>query len=256
VEEIENSSVFNWIANGRQARSTFDPSKGVPLSCVVPTVFPKYLKILHRLHGRRDSIDRPLSAEELGILKIPDCVAVRNLVEHHSRSSSRIYWRDAARVLGIPYAAELTHSWFSTSLRPNPDCWPRFIYGPADGSLDVEECRELVSLLAALTNAQECYFRLPEIPFIATKQNLLFRGPIDEVEPFFARGRFQFTPEYWWPPDHQWCVCSDYDLTFTIVAGPAALVDALLHSRVLECIEVDADIRVDDMAPIPVVASP
>jgi hypothetical protein len=233
----------------------FDPNEGVPLSCVLPTVFPKYVKILHRLDVRYDHIDRPLSAEESEILKIPDCLVVRNLVERHSRSSSRIYWRDAAKALSIPYAPELTHSWFSTTLRPNPDCWPRFIYGPADGCLDIRECCELVSLLAAVANTQECYFRLPEIPFVGTDQNLLFRGPLNEVEPFFASGRFQFTPEYWWPPDHQWCVCSEYDLTFTVVAGPASLIDALLNSQVLECIEASANIRVDDMAPIPA-ASP
>jgi hypothetical protein len=44
-------------------------------------------------------------------------------------------------------------------------------------------------------------FRLAEIPYIATEQNLLFTGQLDEVEKFFVQGPLQFTPEYWWPRD-------------------------------------------------------
>lgn len=46
--------------------------------------------------------------------------------------------------------------------------------------LAVDECHELVSLLTAETGEKGCYFRLAATRFIATEQNLLFRGMLDE----------------------------------------------------------------------------
>ncbi len=226
---------------------------GVELSSIIPLQFERFAKILHRLDGHYENIDRPLSRDEMAILNQPGCEVVRELVVHERRSSptSRIFWKDAALALGLPYAPEITHIWFSNRLKPYPDCWPRFIYGPADGTLEVRECNELDSALMAVTEEQKCYFRLAEIPYIATEQNLLFTGQLDEVEKFFVKGPLQFTPEYWWPRDRSWCVCSDYDLEFTIDGDCSSLIDSLLRSQVLEYIEVSSGIRVDSLVPIP-----
>jgi hypothetical protein len=118
-----------------------------------------------------------------------------------------------------------------------------------DGALDTRESSELASILGRITAQQVNYFRLPEFPFIGTDQPLLFQGSLEEAPGYFAN--FQFGPEFWWPADHEWCVCSDYDLTFTIVSGSSQLITALLESEALECIEVSATIRVDDSAPMP-----
>jgi hypothetical protein len=171
--------------------------------------------------------------------------------KRRSSPTSRIFWKDAAYALGVPYAQEINHMWFSKRLRPYPDCWPRFIYGPAEGTLASDECHELVSAVTAVNRKQECFFRLAEIPYIGTEQTLLFAGTLDEMEQFFVAGSFQFPPEYWWPRDHSWCVCTNYDLDFTIVGGRPILIDRLLTSEILERIEVSPRIRVDSLVPVP-----
>jgi hypothetical protein len=256
VKPVNDSAAFGWIIEGRSPTphsGEVNAGNGVKLACVMPLKFERYAKILHRLEGHYENIDRPLSTNEIAILGLPDCAVVRDLVieKRNSLSSSRIFWKDAADALGVPYVPEIKHSWFSARLEPYSDCWPRFIYGPGEGALEAVECRELVRLLTAVTGNQECYFRLAEMPFIATEQNLLFSGTLDNVESFFVDGTFQFTPEYWWPADRSWCVCSDYDLEFTIVGGPTTLIDSLLHSEVLECIQIAPETRVDYLTPIP-----
>jgi hypothetical protein len=233
---------------GRQALPPAYSPNGVPLACVIPLVFERYAKVLHRFNVSEDSVDSSLTKEELLILQIPDCKSIKQLVASRPKGT-RIFWKEAAQTLGVPYAEEITHGWFSRSLAPDPQCWPRFIDGPADGALGVGECGELASILAKNTLEDVCNFRLPEIPFVGTDQPLLFEGILEEAPRFFAN--YQFGPEYWWPRDHQWCVCSDYDLTFTIVGGSSQLITALLGSAVLECIEVSPTIRVDDSAPLP-----
>jgi hypothetical protein len=218
------------------------------MACVIPLAFERYAKVLHRFNVSEDSVDSSLTKEELAILQIPDCLSIKHLTASRPKGS-RIFWKEAAQALDVPYSQEITHGWFSRSLAPAPQCWPRFIDGPADGALDVEECSELASILAKNSSEDACSFRLPGIPFIGTDQSLLFEGMLEEVPAFFAD--YQFGPEYWWPRDHQWCVCSDYDLTFTVVGGSSQLITALQRSAVLECIEISPTIRVDDSAPLP-----
>jgi hypothetical protein len=254
VKPIYDPSAFDWVIESRSPfPAEINTVTGVELSRVIPLKFERYAKILHWLDGHYENIDRPLCADGIAVLNLPDCAVVRNLVieKRRSSSTSRILWRDAANALGLPFAPGLNHSWFSTRLKPHPECWPRFIYGPGEGALEGAECNELASLLTVVTGKQECWFRLAEMPFIATEQNLLFTGTLDEVESFFVNGTFQFTPEYWWPSDRTWCVCSDYDLPFTIVGGQSVLIDSLLRSEVLECIEIATDTRVDYLTPIP-----
>jgi hypothetical protein len=132
----------------------------------------------------------------------------------------------------VPFKLEINHEWFVGRLKPNPQCWPRFIYGPSDGTLDAIDRQELTSVLVRFTPGTECFFRFAEIPFLATEAPLLFEGLLARLEPFLSRNeRYQFGPEYWWPADRSWCVCSDYDLTFTIVGGCSRLYRGLATKR-------------------------
>lgn len=83
------------------------------------------------------------------------------------------------------------------------------------------------------------------------KKPLLFHGGLDELEDVMKSGPYQFSPEYWWPPNHSWCVCSDYDLMFTVIGGSKELISNLLDNDALECIAVGADTRIDYFAPMP-----
>jgi len=149
----------------------------------------------------------------------------------------------------VPFKPELIHAWFWSKLKPDEICWSRFILGPSDGCLENEEMEQLVQVLAPFTVGKECFFRLPEIPFLARdeKPTLLFQGRLEEVS---QESQFHFTPEYWWPSDQTWCVCSDYDLYFTIVGGSDEAITALLENPVLESIEVTQKTRIDSLIPI------
>jgi hypothetical protein len=262
VRPLHNSDAFDWIEHGRTPfPSQVNENDGVEVTRLMPASFERYAKILHRLDVRYDDIHSCLTPEELVILQIPTCTSVRDFVlrKRAGPEDSRIRWKEAAEALGVPYAPGLTHAWFSRRLKPDPQCWPRFIFGPSDGTLDSEECRALASVLSESTPQHDCYFRLAEVPFLGTDQELMFSGRLGEVEDYFANGSgvsvyghpFQFTPEYWWPVDRSWCVCSDYDLTFTVVGGSSVVIERLLHHPVLECLEVTPGTRVDDLTPIP-----
>jgi hypothetical protein len=219
----------------------------------MPPSFERYAKLLHRLDAHYEDIDHPLTEREQVILSIPRCTVIREFVETKRTTSSgtRLRWRELSELLNVPFEPEINHNWFAERLQPSPQCWPRFIYGPSEGTLDMAGCAEVANILTPFAPSQECFFRFAEMPFIATDAPLLFQGRLDEVQQFLTNGRYQFTPEYWWPTDQSWCLCSEYDLAFTVVAGPSQLIDALLRNDVLEVLEVTHGTRLDSLVPTP-----
>ena len=244
---------FEWIKRGRE--NVVSPADRNQWQCrvrnIVPPIFQRYAKILHCLEAHYEHIDRPLSDREAEIVGLPDCGSVKTFVEVKRSKGPRFRWKEIADVLEVPFAAEITHGWFAKRLEPNPQCWPRFIWGPAEGNLDVEERDELLAVLKPFSGSQQCYFRFAEMPFAGTEAPILFAGSLEDLQPFLLEGKYQFSPEYWWPEDHSWCVCSDYDLTFTIVGGSASLIDRVLRIEGLETTEANTDTRVDSLVPMP-----
>jgi hypothetical protein len=250
----EDKSAFEWIENGRlpmvPSNSNDFEWKGNIVQNCLPDQFEAYAKILHRIEANYRHIDNPLSPEEIAILQITACTLLRSFVElsRTPDTTVRLRWKNVAKFLNVPYSPEINDEWFRKRLEPG--CWPRFIKGPDDGFIGDSEYMELVSLLSDGGNSNRCYFRLPEIAFIATDHPLLYEGPIEEItnvpgEPTWS------TPEYCWPSSYEWCVCSDWDLTFTLVGGARKTIDRILQSSILEAIEVRPEHRVDIFAPMP-----
>lgn len=242
---------FDWIPSGRERfppRTELD-WKGVPVSGLIPAQFESYAKILHSIETTYKNIDSPLAGRESEILKIPKCEELRFFVEslRAERLGPRIRWETLAHLLRVPFQAEICQEWFRTTMK-EPGCWTRLLAGPGVGLLNGEELIEVVSVLAPFTGNQDCFFRFSEM---ATNKPFLYHCVLDELRGFLADEKYQVTPEYWWPADRSWCLCSDYDLAFTFVGGSKELISSLRASSVLETLEVTPQTRVDFLAPIP-----
>jgi hypothetical protein len=245
---------FEWIQSGvAKLLSSKDPQwKGNFVSHLVPPKFEAYAKILHRITANYENIDKPLSNREIAILRTPPCTELRSFVDalRSKGEGLRIRWQKIAELLRMPFSSEICHDWFRKRLG-DPACWPRFLYGPLEGSMDSEELSEVVSLLRRFTGEQECFLRFAPIPLAYNDGPLLFAGALDEVAGFLKENEYRFSPEYLWPSDRTWCVCTDYDLTFTIVAGRRNLISAVVSSSALEALEVNQQTRIDSLVPIP-----
>lgn len=252
---IEDQTEFDWIARGRMQTTPRENNpdwSGNTVRHLMPPTFEAYAKIFHRLEAHYENIDNPLSDEEIAVLQVPGCTPIRALVERvrERNEGTRVRWREAAESLGFPYVPGLSDDWFRTRLEPG--CWPRFIYGPGEGYLEEDAYMEIASLLSEADDSKYCFYRLPEIPFVATDQPLLFQGTLIEVNSIPTIGTWK-APEYWWPSNHEWCICSDYDLSFTFIGGPRELISRILKSKEIEAIEVQPDLKVDYFAPMPAV---
>jgi hypothetical protein len=246
-------SAFDWIRNGRHEtvpHSIGSDWPGVPVVALIPAIFEAYAKIFHPIEAHYENIDHPLDLEERKILGLPECDVLRDFVRRmrSTAEAPALCWKRMAEALGVPFQRHLSDEWFRSVLEPG--CWPRYVYGPAEGILKEREAASLIAILSAFSSSSNCYFRFAEMPYIGTDKPLLYSGQLEQLQQFLKETDRQFTPEYWWPGDRSWCVCSDYDLCFTIVGGSKQLVDCILTNADLESIQVTPDTRVDYRAPI------
>ncbi len=245
---------FDWIRSGRNelAKSRTPEWAGNFVSHLMPPVFEAYAKALHRIDAQYSFLDNPLTAPEKAILGIPSCEPLKSFVERRRSESrgDRVRWKELAELLNVPFTPAINHEWYRKKLH-DPWCWPRLLKGPDDGWLSQEECQTLISMLKS-AGSEDCFFRFSDIPFYApinSGKPQLFRGTLDAVCGFQKERGNCF--EYLWPSDRSWCVCSDHDMTFTVIGGCRNLVSAFLSDGVLECIEVTPQTRIDIFAPMP-----
>jgi hypothetical protein len=247
-----DETVFDWIRHRRaEIKTRHHENTAIFVSNLVPPIFETYVRILHRIDASYDDIDSPLSPAENAVLNISSCEPLRSFVQHRRAKSlgNRIRWKELAEVMDVPFSPEICGEWFRQKLA-DPWCWSRFLRASVDGRK--EECVALILSLMRVTDDSECFFRFSDIPFYAkARENepRLFRGRLNEVCSFLENRNLDF--EYWWPPDHRWCICSDCDLSVTIVAGNEQLTSHLLASDVLECIQATAQTRVDPFTLMP-----
>jgi hypothetical protein len=127
------------------------------------------------------------------------------------------------------------------SLVPHLKSWPRYLVPPAEGSLEQKQLERLTTALAPVTGDQDCLFYWTTI----FREEPLWRGKLAGLPESPRRQAEGRSPNYVWPSSRDWCICTDYDLCFTLIGGSRSLIDTLLSDSVLECLEVDLSTRID-----------
>jgi hypothetical protein len=256
MQPHHDDASFAWI---RHAKIPFKSKKDIDwrgdfVSNVLPQSFETYVKILHRIDAHYENVDNPLAPSEIAILKIPPCEKLRSFVVSLRDQSlgTRVRWRILAEKLSVPFAPEINAGWYRTKLEVS--CWPRFLSGPSDACLRQECLNELVSVLKGFTGDGGCFFQFSRWQFPREENPRLFGGTLEELEGFLQGGRYRVGPEYWWPGERTWCICSNYDFQFTLVGCSKQLGAVLMANPVLECIEVRPQTRIDYSAPIPTIS--
>ncbi|MEV7595902.1 hypothetical protein AB0O91_00760 [Kitasatospora sp. NPDC089797] len=164
--------------------------------------------------------------------------------EHPGHGWRRLRWAQLARRTGDPVVPE--------GLLPSRRCfpsarkdgsWPLHLAPPTEGSLDRETWNRLVRILTAYSPAgpdTRCFaYDNPLMRGYADFDELHVRtGLLRDAEAIYDRADPDFSPSNLWPEDRSWVLCTDYDLWGTKVAGPPALVEALLTDPELEALRL------------------
>lgn len=252
---LASLSECRWIDEGVTPTTPDTPDT---VAHCIPPIFPSYTKLFHPIYEdlsvqdeeqtwQDDARARPAAPQTQAEQSIQDALSGSTLVYGGIEPGSRpvrIRWAELARRLGMPFVPTLS-SW-SFTRRFQGGSWPRRLIGPEEGTLASTERDALTSILRRNTNAARCFFHFWFLATSEWKEDLLFEGDLDDASRFPDEvPSVRCTPTHWFPEDRSWLVCTDYDLTFTLVGGPESLICELLDHHVLECASIQPGTRVD-----------
>jgi hypothetical protein len=242
-----------WIANSLTPMPT-EPYNPVRVSNCLPSGFPTYCKLFHPIYVDPTVSDLSVSwhkAEGPGhpSVGVQSGGTLVRESSHGREKGDRVRWQQLALRYGLTFYPEINDSSFK---RAFPDkSWPRHLLGPDEGTLDRETCGALISALDQLTGEQPCFFYYSGMSVLCGPDHYsprLYRGSLTDVQAFFEMDEVNASPEYWWPEDREWCICTDWDLSFTLIAGSEAVLDAIANHPLLETLLVTSMSRVDYQA--------
>ena len=249
MQQVQIEPESQWIYPYALSTSTgaWKDTVGTQVRACIPSTFAAYGKLFHPIYidsTVRDtgpwskSADRPRT--------------IGHLVSVNSGAypiGQRLTWKEICKQLGIVFHPELTTRAIVQRL---PDrSWPRNLLGPAEGTLDAPTSVHLASVLAEHTLHEDCYFYYDPCKFMwKPGSTMLLRGKLREVTKCFELdiNILGMSPCFWWTPSREWCVATDYDLTYTLIGGSEALIKALVADDVLEVLPITLDARLDNAA--------
>ncbi|WP_432664487.1 hypothetical protein R9X47_28665 [Wukongibacter baidiensis] len=233
-----NIKEYEWIKNGIKPLLRVDDTrwKGNTVGNLLPNVFEKYIKILHPMYKDKFFTDKSILWSET--------------VDDEVVCGDRILWKELAREYDVQYKPEINiHAFFKAKNRG----WPRYLISADEGTLDKDHVSEIVDILKQINCGRYFYY----YDFLKTSDWLagdkLYEGDLEgifeltkleDIRDYFE-GDWKFSPSYWWLENREVCICTDYDLHFTIVGCNKEIMNSFMERSLLECIEVFYDTRID-----------
>ncbi|GHF46068.1 hypothetical protein GCM10010218_29130 [Streptomyces mashuensis] len=168
--------------------------------------------------------------------------------EHPGGGYRRLRWAELARRTGDPVVAP----GYLPSYRSAPDGrlpdggWPAGLETPTEGALDRPTWDRLIEVLIAHSPegaGTRCLAFYN--PLLTEEQDFddhrVLAGRLGDAFALYDHPGHRSSPSNLWPEDRSWVTYTDWDLWGTKVAGPAALIGALLGDHFIEAVRLPWD---------------
>jgi len=257
LEPVEDLSTTNWIRENVDPLENSESREGNYVSHCIPKLFESYCKVFHNIYVDKSVDDLAITWNELSKQEstnlddpVEKLVHESTMVyggEFDSENLVRIRWATLAERFELSFHSEFNVDSFSRNFPTRS--WPRYLIGPDEGMWDDSTLRELVRSIAIATSdyslSQQCFYLYDLIATVDYESDRLYKGHLKDIFDTLALDDVSGTPTYWWPAAQNWLVCSDWDLTFTLVAGSEAFISSIMSNPELECLRVQPSNRID-----------
>jgi hypothetical protein len=229
MKKLLTLSPAKWLREETN-KIDFDNWTGCQVSNIVPKRYNHYCKIIHPIHRNKTVLDETLLYGDLNPLeRIP------------IELGERIRLKDLAKKYNLHYIKEISSQSIIRLFGSNP----RYLIGGAEGEIDDETVKEIISVLQPFTQTGNCYFHYEMMKAPKYYKEQLYYGKLENVINLSRDDNVQGSPSCWWEENKNWCLCTGYNMDFSIFGGSKEMIDALFANDFLECIEVDSHTRID-----------
>ena len=156
-----------------------------------------------------------------------------------------VSWKEIAERYGAAYNGNINADALTAVMG---GAWPRYLLAGEEGELEPSQLLALRDTLSAQTDSSTWYFQYHICATPEITSEALYAGDATDLLTANQQSRCSAGPQYWWPEDRAWCVCTDYDLSFTVVGSNAAAASKLLANPALEALEIGLANRIDHEA--------
>lgn len=254
--KLEIGNNIDWILQNLDEHKSGDDWNGNFISHLLPDRFERYVKILHSIYEDLSITDKKITwnqTEQKNIKKIFDD-PVKNLLTKATMTFSslnedfegvRVKWIDLANKYNVPFKKTVNVNTFINHFPQNS--FPRYLVGPTEGILESHENNELIKILNPFCLNSECYFYYDSLVFADFDRVDLYKGKLSELLDLINNKEltFGYSPTYIWSDKKDWCLNTDYDLSFSVIGCSGEIAERLLSSEILETIEVNRKTRID-----------
>lgn len=227
-----NATLTAWITLDTAAATIGTIGK------IVPGGFRRYVRILHPMWLAPDVPNlQAVVFPGSSFFGVPGDWKIRTMPNSDGavpEGATKTTWSEFAELMGVELESTTTFDQLTDAFEGN---WPDGILGPAEGLLDEPTLRSLVDVLLRNTSRQPAHFWYPW----ANTKDYTGRFEVGEVQDVLTFlemwPEVWATPEYWWPEDRSWLVCSDIDSYESVVACDDLIAAELLAHSDLETLE-------------------
>jgi hypothetical protein len=254
--KLEKENKIDWIINNLDEHRSGKDWNGNFISHLLPDNFERYIKVLHTIYEDPSITNKETSWNQIEQEKIKDLVndPVKTLLSQSTMAFSslgsgfvgnRIKWLDLANRYNLPFRKTINVNSFLKHFPGNS--FPRYIVGPAEGTLESHEIIELIKILTPYCDNMECYFYYDSLVFGDPDREDFYKGRLSEFIDLANNHELTFgdSPTYIWSEKKDWCINTDCDLSFTVIGCNNEVAEDLLSSVILETVEVDRETRID-----------
>lgn len=244
-----NIQEADWIKEQTVPYGT--STRNVVMGNIIPAQFDSYCKIFYPFtifhdvpatlvpneqlkkpsHWYFDPQTRKLMAD--GKEWVPD-----ELVQRRDKGEgSATRWKEMGERYGVTFNNQTEIEAYSNKFKEIG--WPENLLFPAEGRLPMPMLSVVLDILTRYSGGKDSvrlYLIAPNSMGWKDYPKEVVEGRLDEIPDYFDRRYFI---GWLFPPDRSWILHTDTDLHYTVLGGPAPLIDMLVKSP-LEVLKCDA----------------
>ena len=117
--------------------------------------------------------------------------------------------------------------------------WPVYVWYPAEGNCETEDLKSILSQVEKLFGddlVNYCYCLLKTEQWDNEK---IYRGYLSEFDELKNKSDIRENPTAIFPDNKKWCIVSDYDLSFTYIAGTKELIEKITNSNEFDIFRIE-----------------
>lgn len=152
----------------------------------------------------------------------------------------RLTWRQFFKIYGKDFDLDSANQTeIEIKKKIHLDGWPPYLWFPGEGNCETEELKFILDQLVdlyddTLVNYYYCLLKTEK-----WDNEIIYRGNLSEFDELKNKIDIRENPTAIYPDNKEWCIVTDYDLSFTYIGGTKEFIDRIASNKKFDIYRID-----------------